>query len=266
VESEPIKGGRAYKRQELLEFSVVPVPANQEALMQRGVTGAQAKAWKDAVKGWAEPKKTAWELCVEKVAADHLLADDADPGKLAEFYADLKIETEDGAKPIGAARLARLAEMNGVAKAAIDADSMPEMSVAQDIHSNAMQARMMAAKAQQLIEKCNVKADMPAAYREQLQEAHQSCGMAAAYAGSAADRAHGMLLRGKAADQIEKATDEPTLDVEEPMGLEVSDEFVEIANLDEVVRIVGRTAEETMNQIIFDAATKSLHRAMGRVI
>jgi hypothetical protein len=50
------------------------------------------------------------------------------------------------------------------------------------------------------------------------------------------------------------------------MGLEVSDEFVEIANLDEVVRIVGRTAEETMNQIIFDAATKSLHRAMGRVI
>jgi uncharacterized protein len=54
IESEPIKGGgRRYLKQELLEFSVVPVPSNGEALMLRGVSHEQAAKWKKALTTWA---------------------------------------------------------------------------------------------------------------------------------------------------------------------------------------------------------------------
>jgi HK97 family phage prohead protease len=54
IESESIKGGRKYTKTELLEFSIVPVPANPEALIVRAISTEQVKAWKKMLVGWAE--------------------------------------------------------------------------------------------------------------------------------------------------------------------------------------------------------------------
>ena len=67
VEYDEAQGRKGYdfKKQELLEFSIVPVPCNPEALAQRGVKNAQLKhyaremnAWSKSVLGEASPKMT----------------------------------------------------------------------------------------------------------------------------------------------------------------------------------------------------------------
>ena len=67
VEYDEAQGRKGYdfKKQELLEFSIVPVPCNPEALAQRGVKNAQLKhyaremnAWSKSVLGEDSPKMT----------------------------------------------------------------------------------------------------------------------------------------------------------------------------------------------------------------
>lgn len=48
------KGGYDFKKQELLEFSIVPVPSNPEALALRGIEGEQAKRYAKAMRHWTK--------------------------------------------------------------------------------------------------------------------------------------------------------------------------------------------------------------------
>lgn len=57
IEHEMAKGrdrGFDFHKQELLEFSIVPVPCNPEALAQRGITDEQAKTWAKSISRWAD--------------------------------------------------------------------------------------------------------------------------------------------------------------------------------------------------------------------
>src|SRR5262249_9224698 len=52
-------GGRDYLRQELLELSIVPVPADPQALIvRRGISGKQVNAWEHTLNTWASKFST----------------------------------------------------------------------------------------------------------------------------------------------------------------------------------------------------------------
>jgi HK97 family phage prohead protease len=57
IEHAQAKGrerGYDFSKQELLEFSIVPVPSNPEALAQRGLKPEQAKAYAKSMRAWAD--------------------------------------------------------------------------------------------------------------------------------------------------------------------------------------------------------------------
>jgi HK97 family phage prohead protease len=56
TECEPMKNGKGYhhKSQQLLEWSIVPVPSNPEALALRGIEGDQAKRYAKAMRHWTK--------------------------------------------------------------------------------------------------------------------------------------------------------------------------------------------------------------------
>lgn len=81
--------GYDFKKQELLEFSIVPVPANPEALAQRGIKNEQLKryakemnAWSKSILGEASPKMTQEQF-------------DSLSGELAKILRDAPEEKKD---------------------------------------------------------------------------------------------------------------------------------------------------------------------------
>ena len=81
--------GYDFKKQELLEFSIVPVPANPEALAQRGIKNEQLKryakdmnAWSKSILGEASPKMTQEQF-------------DSLSGELAKILRDAPDEKKD---------------------------------------------------------------------------------------------------------------------------------------------------------------------------
>lgn len=81
--------GYDFKKQELLEFSIVPVPANPEALAQRGIKNEQLKryakdmnAWSKSILGEASPKMTQEQF-------------DSLSGELAKILRDIPEEKKD---------------------------------------------------------------------------------------------------------------------------------------------------------------------------
>ena len=105
--------GNNFLKQELLEFSVVPVPANPEALMQRGISSEQADTWKAYIKKeWVEPKLSPWDIKCQEFEARFKDAADWTGDKKDAFLADVKIESENGTHAIGEARLQTLLKLN----------------------------------------------------------------------------------------------------------------------------------------------------------
>lgn len=105
--------GYDFTKQELLEFSIVPVPANPEALIQRGLEDAQIKVYAKALMEWAEAKEPRPLQAIRKAGYGHLLTD-AHHESVEKFSADYDIESDGGKKIIEKERIEKLLQIHGL--------------------------------------------------------------------------------------------------------------------------------------------------------
>lgn len=99
--------GYDFAKQELLEFSIVPVPANPEALVQRGIEESQVKTYAKALIEWAEAKEPRPLQAIRKAGYGHLLTDDHKEA-VEKFSADYDVESDSGKKMVGKERVEKL--------------------------------------------------------------------------------------------------------------------------------------------------------------
>jgi HK97 family phage prohead protease len=102
--------GYDFAEQELLEFSIVPVPSNPEALItmrHAGVDDEVVKGWCKTLNTWAAKR----ERSVAKAYGQILEYIDAQPA-WKEFIADYAVETDKGNKPLATDRLVRLLKLH----------------------------------------------------------------------------------------------------------------------------------------------------------
>jgi len=107
--------GFNFKKQELTEFSIVPIPSNPQALVQqRSATSEQVKVWTKDLKDWLAkteltPQTKAME-CVVKILPGHLPWT-KDARAWDAFNTDYDIEAESKELPV--ARVAKLLALHG---------------------------------------------------------------------------------------------------------------------------------------------------------
>lgn len=99
--------GYDFAKQELLEFSIVPVPANPEALVQRGLEETQVKVYAKTLMEWAEAKEPRPIQAIRKAGYGHLLTDEH-KGAVEKFSADYEVESDGGKKAVGKERVEKL--------------------------------------------------------------------------------------------------------------------------------------------------------------
>lgn len=107
--------GFNFKKQELTEFSIVPIPSNPQALVQqRSATSEQVKVWTKDLKDWlAKAEKTPQTKaleCIVKILPGHLPWT-KDAIAWAAFNTDYDIEAESKELPV--ARVAKLLALHG---------------------------------------------------------------------------------------------------------------------------------------------------------
>ena len=94
--------GFDYSEQELLEFSIVPVPSNPEALVtmrHAGIDNAVVKGWCKAINTWAAKKDATTERALSTLSKQPAFE---------AFAADLEVETDGGKKELQAGRFEEL--------------------------------------------------------------------------------------------------------------------------------------------------------------
>lgn len=91
--------GYDFSKQELLEFSIVPVPSNPEALAQRGLTPEAVKEYRKALSGWLSETEPHAVKAVRKAGYGSLLTDENE-AKLDAFTKDYEKESDGGKKEI----------------------------------------------------------------------------------------------------------------------------------------------------------------------
>lgn len=108
--------GYDYKRQELMEFSIVPIPSNQDALAQRGIDLGKMKEWRKSLFEWAAKQ----EQSEASNAQIHFTAMFEQSGLIpwkqheaawAALEKDYAIEEETG--KIGDGRMLKLLQIHG---------------------------------------------------------------------------------------------------------------------------------------------------------
>jgi HK97 family phage prohead protease len=118
IESQKAEGrsrGYDFLKQELLEFSVVPVPANPEALIQRGVSTEQAAIWKAYLKKeWVESAPSFWDAKCQEFDTRFAGRSEWAGKKKEAFLADVKIESNEAQSALGEARIQKLLDLNGL--------------------------------------------------------------------------------------------------------------------------------------------------------
>jgi HK97 family phage prohead protease len=112
VKSKDRQNGYDFTKQELLEFSIVPVPCNPQALVeQRGVTHTQVSVWTKAIKQWADENQPIALNAATKIYK-HLTSDTP---TYPAFERDYLVETEDGKKAMDEDRLVKLLALHDLA-------------------------------------------------------------------------------------------------------------------------------------------------------
>lgn len=102
IESMPAKGrdrGFDYSKQSLVEWSIVPVPSNPEALAQRGLSPESVKEYRKALAGWLSETEPHAVKALKKAGYGALLTDENEP-KLDAFSKDYEKESNGGKKEI----------------------------------------------------------------------------------------------------------------------------------------------------------------------
>ncbi len=121
LEHEPATDRKGYniRKQELLEFSIVPIPSNPEALVsQRGITSDQATSWKKELLAWAAKDQSKALLRVKKALPSFEISNQANWDLLEK---DFEVESETG--DLSDARLIKLLSLHGFEKDALQIKS-----------------------------------------------------------------------------------------------------------------------------------------------
>lgn len=110
---KPVKGdqnterkGFDYSSQELLEFSIVPVPSNPEALVTQrhsDVDELVVKGWCKAIAKWSSSRDAATNRTLELIVTH---------GSFADLAEDIEVETECGKKGLADGRLEKLVALH----------------------------------------------------------------------------------------------------------------------------------------------------------
>lgn len=130
--------GYDYKRQELMEFSIVPIPSNQDALAQRGIDSAKKKEWVKAITEWAskqdDPAKVAIIGYQERSGRLMVQTDE----QFIAFEKDYLVESEDGSKTLPDARIGKLCALHGIKEP--ESTDHTQREALRKVHRSAMDA------------------------------------------------------------------------------------------------------------------------------
>ena len=155
--------GYDYTKQELMEFSIVPIPSNQEALVsQRSATVEQVKTWTKAVTEWAAKQASPAQEAITTYAAKTGRILHQEPEQFAAFEKDYLIETNEGAKTLTDARIGKLCALHGI-KEPESADHT-QADALRKVHRSAMDAYANAHHADTVMTSmCTMEANIPTA-------------------------------------------------------------------------------------------------------
>lgn len=257
--------GYDFKSQELLEFSIVPVPSNPEALVVRGPQLVQAKAYAKAVKEWAESLEPVAHKALRKAGYESILASCKEEA-ISAFAEEYDKETDGGKKELRKADLDALIELHGL-KDYYGADIIPYNS-AESMHNDMLSANANAKMAMSQLEGCGMdstKAIDPV-QADALKQAHAAASRAASYSASAARKAHEHMLASKQPEKIEQKAE----------SMEISTDVIDIKAADDIInwdefnasipKEISFTSEEVSQVLVeaFRASLKEVAAAQAR--
>jgi len=252
--------GFNFKKQELTEFSIVPIPANPDALVQQravGLPDAQVRTWCKAITDWASAQHPVALKALDEWKARAGVTLSGTEVELAEFEKDYLIESEEGAKPLSDVRIAKLATMNGVLKAAKNAQATGHIM---DAYANAHHAQTVMAGL------CNAgdsEKALNGGHKAQVQEAHAAIGRAKEHARAAAD------CMGEQADEAkaEKWLLEHgvTMKACEGMGLTLIDDPNALTFSNDLMQDVLTSLGPELADAIAGQTRAALNQMLGRI-
>lgn len=243
--------GYDFKSQELLEFSIVPVPSNPEALIARGLKAEQAKAYAKSVQDWALSLEPSFSKALRKAGYESILASGKEES-LSAFAEEYDKETDGGKKELRKADLDALIELHGL-KDYLSQDIIPYNS-AQSMHADMLSAHANAKDAMAQLEACGMGTmkGIDAAHEEKLRQAHASASRAASYAANGARAAHEHMLASKAPAVVDlKDVSTDVLDIKQ------ADEILEWDAINKTACPEIQLSPEQVSQVILDGFRES---------
>lgn len=196
---EEAKDRKGYNitKQELLEFSIVPIPSNPDALVsQRGVTNEQVHAWKKALLDWAAPQPT---RAMARLTALGINPEACTANRPAweAFEKDYAVEAESADLP--PARIVKLLTLHGFTEQA--SALMPKAPSARAMYGKSMDAAESAGKAMDACDHCLGSKTISNEQKAKVKEARGHAADAQASAMEAADLCH-QQMTGKEATVV----------------------------------------------------------------
>jgi HK97 family phage prohead protease len=260
--------GYDFAKQELLEFSIVPVPANPEALVeQRGCSHDQVTQWTKAVMAWASQQEPVGLKAIRKALGS--VPDDEKAVKA--FCDDYAVESDEGKRELPTERIAKLLAIHDLKQPS----TMP-YETARMMHDDMLNAHAMAGKAAECCEDCGVEKGMDEAHAGKVKEAHSYAKSAQGYAANAARRAHEHMLaadRKEAPRLQEKAesheisedvlslTDESAIDWDQ---LDASDTNMEL-DAQAFSELILASVKQTLTEMAGAQAQAAINQLTGRL-
>lgn len=263
--------GYDFAKQELLEFSIVPVPANPDALVeQRACSHDQVAQWTKAVMTWASAQEPVGLKAIRKVLGTVPENEHA----VKAFCADYAVESDEGKRELPAERIAKLLSIHDLKQPS----TMP-YETARMMHDDMLNAHAMAGKAAECCEACGVGKSMDDAHTGKVREAHGYAKSAQGYAASAARRAHEHMLNAdrkavseqketKGADDSKELsedvfslTDEPEIEWDRLDALESSVEL----DAQAVSELILASVKQTLTEMAGAQAQAAINHLTGRL-
>lgn len=133
--------GYDYKKQELMEYSIVPIPSNPEALVsQRGMDSAKVKEWREQIIEWAKVEHlSGTHITLQGYAVKTGRTLKHTPEQFDAFEKDYLIESEDGSKTLSDARIGKLCAIHGI-KEPPESQDHTQADDMRKVHTAAMDA------------------------------------------------------------------------------------------------------------------------------
>lgn len=198
LEHEPAtdrKSGFNFRKQELLEYSIVPIPSNPEALIsQRAVNHTQVAGWTKQLGTWFTKHQPIAQQAILDYAAKTKKTLTQTPEAYAAFEKDYLVETEEGDKSLSEERLEKLLALHGI-KEPESADHT-QAAAMRRVHGAAMDAYAHAHYADRIMQMMRTTGEdmkqITGGHKMQLEDAHGAVQRARDHAMAAADHCMAM--------------------------------------------------------------------------